>query len=194
MNISKATPEMKTAMEELEKGLNELCSYLHEGATWHRRAANLSRMMKVRGFGRWHDVESCADHDALVHVQKKAGEHLQYLPEVDMSKAMEAERMKMQSLNDFKSHFIDWVDRETQAIVVLNKCIEHSRIVDMNMYHCLCKLQCEIQNEATRAEWAYDSLDFVGWNQHDISIKSKWLHDYFEFDYKCGEPIDFNIG
>ena len=42
-------------------------------------------------------------------------------------------------------------------------------------------------------ECVYSSLDFAEWHGHDITVKSKWLHDYFEKEYASG-MIDFNIG
>lgn len=173
-----------------EECLNEIGTYLVAGEMWHERSANESRKMAVRGWGRWHDAESCGDKKIYSCLSKivmdKLGHHITLNPE-KINKAM------MYSINDLKTHHNDWIDREEHLIKALNEAIEMSRKVDMQLYKKLCEIIDEVQNEKMRVKMILSNLNLTNWNGHDVSVKSKWLHDYFEKDYD-GKCIDFNIG
>jgi len=64
----------------------------------------------------------------------------------------------------------------------------------MEIYDKPCCLATNIQDEKMCIRLAYDSFDFAGWQPHDISVKSRWIHHYFEHEHIEGEPVNFNLG
>lgn len=180
--------------DELFRALDDICTYLVEGEAWHLKAANECRKIAIRGLGRWHDAESKGDKKLLDHFVKMLGDRLQYYAKIAYQHVDKAQQMSIRNLDDFKQHFNDWIDREERFIDVLNFAVKGSGAVDMELYQCLCKMVKEVQDESMRARMVYDNLEFGGWMPHDISVKSKWLHEYFEHGYKQGEDINFNLG
>lgn len=174
--------------------LDDICTYLSSGAHWNLRAANASRKLAVRGFGRWHDCEAKQDFCELMHLEKIVGDKLGHMPTVDMQMVNKAEMYDMANMNDFKAHFKMWIDMEEELAECLAHAIAKARTVDMQIYEKLCCMADKAQNEAMRVRMAYDSLDFAGWNPHDISVKSKWIHQYFEAEHKDGEDVNINLG
>lgn len=176
--------------ETLQEHLNEICSYLIEGEIWHRRAANSARMNALRGWGRWHDAESCGDSEALMCLEKILVDHLDFIPTYYQDNVIKA--MKY-TITDIKGHHREWAEREDRLIMSLNGAIEEARMVSMCLYDKLCKLQHETQNERMRIDMIYKRLDLAGWNGHDMGVCSMVLHKYFEHEYDGGE-IDINLG
>jgi len=76
----------------------------------------------------------------------------------------------------------------------LNIAISEARLINIEIYEKLCHIQKMAQNEAFRVDLVINNLAFAGFNGHDITVKSKWLHKYFEHCHKLGDVIDFNIG
>lgn len=182
------------AIEELKLRLNEIGTYLSEGEIWHRRTANeLRKLPNKRGFARWHEAESEYDQCEHLKFDKLIRDHLKYAPAIDTAYVSKAEMYTISDMAGFKQHFQSWIARETAFLASVNAAIEHARDADMELYHCLCSLAKEVKNEAMRAEWVYMGLEETQWSAHDTRVVSKWLHDYFECEYKGGE-IDFNIG
>lgn len=97
-----------------------------------------------------------------------------------------AEIYAITDLETFKKHFEIWVEREQMLISSLNAAIGYAGAEDMEIYQCLCSLVKEVKNECLRAEWVYKSLIDTNWEPHDVKVTSKWLHDYFECEYKGG--------
>lgn len=177
--------------KELEMALNNIISYLADGESWHRRIANQLRLLALRGFSRWHECESLDDSKMRTKLEKVLVDNLKFTPTVDMSDAMRSEMLKMSSANDFKAHFAVWLQREQKLIDALNIAINESRLVNMELYHKLCKIQEEVQSEVTRADIVYRRLDFASWNAHDIGVVSMLIHKHYE-DHPGSN--DFNIG
>jgi len=100
----------------------------------------------------------------------------------------------MSNMADFQAHFKMWWDREQELVGALNAAIAEAAQVNVCLYKELLCILTEVQDEQMRLEMCYNSLEFGGFHPHDVSVKSKWLHDYFEHEYKNGQPINFNIG
>jgi hypothetical protein len=176
------------------KLLDEIATYLYAGVHWHMRAANYSRKNLIRGFGRWHDQEAKGDFCTLIKFEKVVSDKLGHIPAVNMEMVDMAEAYVMSSNQDFKAHFKTWENRERDFSDCLNEAIREARGVDIQIYNELICLQKEVQDEIMRARMARDSLDFGGWNPHDISVKSKWIHEYFEHTHQDGGEININLG
>lgn len=131
------------------------------------------------------------DAKEKVCLNKLLRDKLNYSPKVDMEMIEKANMYMMNSLNDFKSHFNMWIEREEHFIESLNSAIKHAGSIDMELYKKLCCLVEEVQCEVMRTKMTYNSLELGGWNGHDISVKSKWLHEHFE---EHPDSLDFNIG
>lgn len=180
-------------MEELQKYLDEIATYLAEGEAWHRTAANECRKLFVRGWGRWHEAEAQCDEKSQICLAKLARDMLQYAPVIDSSFLVRANAYTIKDLDAFKLHHNQWIEREQMLIMALNNAIEQSRAIDIKVYHFLCDLAEEVQNEKMRVELVKGRMGLSAWNGHDIGVVSMVLHKYFECEYKGGE-IDFNIG
>lgn len=174
--------------------LDDICTYLSAGSHWNMRAANASRKLAVRGFGRWHDCAAKSNFCTLDCLEKIVGDKLGHMPKIDMQMVSKAEMYNMANMNDFKAHFKMWMDMQHELIECLNHAIHKSRTIDMQIYQKLCCMADEAQDEKMRIRMVHDNLDFGGWNGHDISVKSKWIHEYFEHQHKEGEPININLG
>lgn len=179
--------------ETLQQHLNTIATYFSEGAAWHRRAANECRKLHIRGWGRWHEAEALYDFKAHLELEKLVRDNLQYAPVADVNYLVRAYAFTIDSMEGFKAHHQSWIDRENLFTQALMAAIEDSRSINIEVYKCLCCIAEEVQNEAMRVAWVHESMAMTGWNPHDLSVKSKWLHDYFECHYDGGK-IDFNIG
>ena len=178
---------------ELITCLDKIVSYLSCGEAWHRRVANECRKLGVRGMGRWHDAEAVGDQKILSALQKELRDYLKHAPAIDSTTRAKSEEVTMEGLKCFQAHFNIWLDREKQLCHEVTLAIGHMREVNITIYRTLLDLKEEVQNEMFRLEHAFNSFQFAGWEGHDITVKSKWIHDYFEKDYDGG-CIDFNIG
>lgn len=180
--------------EMLKQHLNKIATHLTEGVLWHRRVANeLRKLPNKRGFARWHESESLSDNELRTKFDKMFRDNIKYAPVIDTAFANKAETFMVSDLEMFKQHFVIWMAREKAFVDSINAAIVLARAEDMEIYNCLCDLAAEVKNEMLRAEWVNASLIDTNWSAHDIRVVSKWLHAYFEFDYKGG-TIDFNIG
>lgn len=173
--------------------LDKIASCLSCGEAWHRKVANENRKIGIRGFGQWHDAEAKCDQHSLACLQKLMQDNLKYAPNIDSAHRTKAEHVTMEGISCFKEHFKLWKEREEVLLEALTAAIPLMRDENIQLYEELCELKKEVQNEIFRLECVYNNLEFAGWMGHDISVKSKWLHDYFECDYSGG-LIDFNIG
>ena len=184
--------------EETERHLFEcldnICTYLSAGAHWNMRAANASRRLAIRGFGRWHDC--CAKYNfcELDRLEKIVGDKLGRSPRIDMQMVSKAEAFDMGNMSEFKSHLKMWMDMHGELSDHLNRAIHSSKKIDMQIYEKLCCLVNKVQDEKMRIRMAHDSFEFAGWNPHDISVKSMIIHKYFEEKHVEGEDVNFNLG
>jgi len=183
--------EMKRVLCE---HLDDICTYLSAGTHWNMRAANASRKLAIRGLGRWHDCCAKSMFCELEHLAKVVGDKLGYMPKIDIQLVAKAEMFDMNNINDFKAHFKMWMDMQHELAECLNHAIHKARTVDVQIYEKLCCMANMVQNEKMRIRMTYDSFDFAGWNAHDISVKSKWIHHYFEHEHIEGEDVNFNLG
>lgn len=176
---------------ELTSSLNEIISYLAEGACWHNRAANQLRKLALRGFARLSDCEAKDDFCARQCLEKKLVDNLGFIATAQTNGSAMAEQYTLNSLGDLKGYFHTWCEREQKLIKSLNTAINASRDISICIYEKLICLQHEVQDECMRAELLYERLDMAQWAPHDIGVVSKWLHDYCE---NHPGDLDFNVG
>ena len=179
--------------ERLITALNDVCTYLAEGEAWHMRVANQCRKLHIRGLGRWHEAEACGDFKHRECLEKLLMDNCKIETDIEPARIVDSMTTKFNGMSDFKQHFFTWAEREELLISALSTAIDESRLENIELYHKLCCIQKEVQNERMRAEWAYHRLDLAGWNGHDIGVVSMIIHSYFEKEYDGG-LIDFNIG
>lgn len=180
-------------MEELKGHLDHIFTVLAKGEVWHKKAGVECRKIGVRGMGRFHDEMAIIDAMELFELTKLVTDKLGYYPNIDYHQLAKADTYTINNHADFKHHFMIWLEHEDDVINKLTKALTLS-MIDVELYNKIIKMIKCVQNEKFRAKIVYKSLDFAGWSAHDISVKSKWLHKYFEHDYKRGHDIDFNIG
>lgn len=178
---------------ELKTKLDHIATMLAKGEVWHKKSANECRKIGVRGVGRFHDAEGMHDAIELFEMTKILYDKMGYAPKVNYQHLEKADMYTIATHTDFKRHFMIWIDHEKEFIKLLLETLPHT-MVDMELYEKVAKLTKSVQDEKFRVELVKNSFEFVGWNPHDISVKSKWLHDYFENEWKIGDEVDFNIG
>ena len=193
-NPQQQTGDMRDMKANFNAEIDKIITYLYAGAHWHLRAAAFARKNLIRGFGRWHCAEAKGDSCALEKLEKIIGDKLGYIPTVDMNIVSRAEAYTMPDMNAFKMHFDIWEKNEKELIECLNEAIHMARKIDIQIYQELICLEKEVQDEMMRARMAKESLAFAGWNPHDTSVKSKWIHEYFEHEHEPGGEININLG
>ena len=183
------------AHEIFKNAIDDIYIYFLENTSWHRRIANQCRKLGIRGFGWWHEAELVEDEMDVKNLSKILMDNLKYATKItNITNIEKYENITMENLKDFKTHFEIWVERENYLIEKLNIAINEARTINIEIYEKLCKIQKMAQNEKMRVEWVLNNLMFAGMSGHDITVKSKWLHAYFEHEHKPGSKIDFNIG
>lgn len=173
--------------------LDHICTMLAKGEVWHKKAANECRKIGMRGMGRYHDAEGMTDAIELFEMGKILCDKMHYYGRVDYTVVAHADTYNIANNADFKRHFGIWDAAEKELAAKITEFLPHA-MVDMDLYKKLTHILHNVQNEIFRLNIVKNSLEFAGWNPHDISVKSKWLHDYFENTWKLGCDIDFNIG
>lgn len=174
--------------------LNDVCSHLAVGSAWHKRAANEVRKFYItRGWGRWHEEEAECDDLALTCLTKILKDNVKFIPTLNTTSLAKAYNYTLADFEAFKKHHTDWIEREERFIVALQ--VTRAAVIDVNfeLYEKICKMLPEVQNETMRVDWVHGSCTMTNWEPHDVKVTSRWLHEYFEHEYKGGK-IDFNIG
>lgn len=194
MNPERKEINFEEIKKELYVLLDEICTYLSASAHWNMKAANASRRLSVRGFGRYHDCCAKESFCALDCLEKIVGDKFGYTPKVNMQEVTHAEMYNMANFNDFKSHFKMWMDMEEELAECLYYASREAKKVDVQIYEKLFCMAEKAQNDKMRIRMIYDNLEFAAWNPHDISIKSMIIHDYFEHKHGADEEINLNLG
>ena len=184
---------MNNQSKDFNMLMDDIATYLSKGACWHMRAANYSRKNLIRGFGRLHDCQSKEDFCDLLEFEKIVSDKLVHIPNVNMEMVAKAESYIMLDSNAFKMHFDIWEQNEKEFVECLNKAIDESRTIDIQIYKFLMCLAERVQNEIFRARLIKESFAFAGWNSHDISIKSMLIHEYFE-KHENAKELNVNLG
>jgi len=189
-NYGNPSPYSGTA-GELNAELDKIVSYLERGSHWHRQIANELRKpsLSLRGFGRWHECEAKGDYSSIVCIEKIVRDKLNYDPKIDVSMIDQANNYMVNSVEDFKASFELWISNEKALVECLNKAVNASRTVDIQLYKDLMCLTDEVQCEIMRAGMAKSRLDAANWGSHDLYICSMMLHKHFE----DSDSLDFTL-
>jgi len=179
-------------MADLQRSLNQICTFLAEGNIWHGRAADeLRKMPNRRGYARMHESQAAHDARVSLDLHKDIRDILHFTPALDMAYAGKAAIYVIQDFNAFKRHFGDWENRENAYHDAAFEAIEAVRGTDIQIYTRMCQLARHFQEEAWRAAYIFSCLDEEGWGKHHVAVVSKWLHDH---DEARPGSLDFNIG
>ena len=179
---------------ELFGHLDKISSFLNEGFVWHKAAANACRKFAVRGWGRLHDCQADCDSDELICFEKILCDKLNYCPKFNFNRLPQYAQLTINSMDEFKNHHTVWIARESEIIPTLNAAIHLARTIDIELYRKLCDMLERVQGEIMRVNMIVDNLNFTGWNTHDVSVKSKWLHEQCEKGDIKGHNINANLG
>jgi len=186
--------QFKTILDEIATGLDE-------GYAWHMRSASECRRCNVRGWGQLHDRQTRCDSGKRIKLTKLFGDipSLKHLPAVNMQTLTAAHSYAFPEFNDhdgfvdvFRRHHEIWIDREMRFLSHVHTASKIANEFDTSLYSEILCLEKAVRNELFRVYQIIGSLDLTGWNGHDISVKSKWLHDQCEKDEDGN--LDFNIG
>ena len=173
--------------------INHICTFLASAEAWHAKMGNECRKMGVRGLGRYHDAESMISAVALYDLKRILTDKLHYNAVIDYNNVAQSESYSVATNADFKKHFTTWIKNKQDLSDKIQGFMPHA-MIDMQLYKKMLDILHNVQNSIFRANQVVKSFEFGGWNAHDISVKSKWLHHYFEENWKFGDVIDFNIG
>jgi len=186
-------PHQMGGQQEFYSYLNSICNFLNFGFAFHKRLANQNRKFAVRGWGRVHDRQTHHDADKLICFEKILCDKLGWCPTYDYAKLSEVNSIKINSMESFKQHHVIWKQHEKSIVPTLNKAIHEARTVDIEIYQFLICLLDKVQKEIMRIDMICGSLEFAGWNTHDVSVKSKWLHEQEEKG-EITHDVNANIG
>lgn len=184
---------MQQEQEELYEILDHICTCLAEGTLWHMKSANECRKIALKGYGEWHSEESKTDNKTLDEFCEILQDKLDFSPNVNSSEIDKVNNYKISNLEEFREHHLKWIKKEENFVKAMNVAIDKARAIDMELYHKLCEMVDDVQSEISLVKYSYDSLAFAEWMGHDVSIKSKYLYDYFTKEHKKGMPINFRI-
>lgn len=193
MNKHKTIKEGKALNNEIKPYINEIVTLLAKGETWHKKAANESRKLGVRGLGRFHDCVGINLAMELFELNKILTDIFDYYPHINYNELEKADKYTVSTPAEFKRHFAVWAEFLKEINDKISDILPHI-ISHVDIYEQMIKIFKQIQNEHFRVKLLWKSFEFGGWNSHDISYKSKIIHKYFEHHYKYGDEINFNIG
>ena len=203
-NRNNPHPHMQPAHEHMSKDdklkklyslIDDICSYLYYGVHWHQRAANYSRSLAIRGFGRLHEHMAKCDLETLQCLEKLCYDHLRFIPIVDMQMVTKGEMFKMDSMSAFKAHIDEWIKCETTYAEIIHEAIHYARKIDIAIYQKLVKMANHVEKEIMRARMLQDRLNLGGWTGADIAFVSQNIHEHFEHgEVDHADPMDYNLG
>lgn len=180
--------------KQLYTGLDEIATLLIENEAWHAKAANECRKIGVRGWSEWHAVQSIMGKKCLDKLAECLMDKLKFSPQPNPMGLKMVNEFEMFNLDDFIEHHFEWVEREKYFNQALKEELIESKKIDRGLHEMLEKFQEESQEQATLVKRVYTNLRFAGFMEHHILVVSRWIEDYFKYEYKPGQKIDFVIG
>lgn len=180
--------------QELIKALNDICTFLMEGEEFHKKSASECRKLAINGWADWHTEECKTDKNALTVFMESLKVNSEFALEINSRQVDRVKLLPIKNIDDFRLHHIEWLEREEDFADAINFAIEKIDASNAKLKKWLELLVDEVQSEIELVKYAYTSLKFGDWMGHDISVKSKWMVDYFKKEYKEKQPIKFNIG
>jgi hypothetical protein len=91
----------KEQIAQIAPLLDKIHTYLICGYLWHGRAANECRRFRIRGLGRWHEVEARSDACAQADLSKLFMDNLWYAPKTEWDYIKGEGEFLIESLTDF---------------------------------------------------------------------------------------------
>lgn len=179
---------------ELFMGLDEACSMIVDSEAWHAKAANQCRGLGIRGWGKWHDMESILHKKCLDKLAKLLQDKLDFTPELNLKRLEKIDMFQIENLDDFIKHHRQWIEREERFNDALTVPLKTSKKVNRALHEQLEKLEEEAQHQIALVKRTYKNIEFAEFMTHHILVVSKWMEDYFDYDYIPGSKIKFNIG
>lgn len=180
--------------KEIFKDLDQVAAMLIQNEAWHARAANQCRNIGVRGWGKWHDKESLIHKLCLDKTSKLLQDKLNFTPEPNLKGLQEINQFTIRNLDDFIDHHFEWIGREEEFNEVLSYPLQKSKAINRELHERLEALEEEAQRQIALVKMVFKRIKFANFMTHDIAIVSRFIEDYFDYEYVLGCPIKFNIG
>jgi len=159
---------------------------------WSKRMANQCRLLNLRGWGRWHDIESDCASDELICLEKLFVDKLGIIPTIDFS-ILPATQSSLANMDAFKAHFDIWMDNKQGLIDIVNTCIKETQTIDIQLYKKFICLAEKLQDDKVAVRMCKNRLE-IGKTEHDLMICSMKIHKYFECEHKKGDRYNINLG
>ncbi|MCL2598644.1 MAG: hypothetical protein FWD76_01870 [Firmicutes bacterium] len=179
--------------DALASNLNKLINAMTKAEFWHKRLANQCRLQDLRGWGRWHDVESDCASDTILCLEKIFADKLGFVPTLDFASLSQTQET-LANADSFKMHFGVWEMLKQELIDVTNTVITTVAQVDMQIYKKACCMAERLQDDKTRVRMCKARLEKAEWGKHDTMICSMLIHKYFEHEHKSGDCYNINLG
>lgn len=180
--------------QQLHSGLDKITTFLIESEAWHAKVANECRKIGVRGWGEWHAIESIRYKKCLDKLAECLMTKLKFSPQPNPMGLKNVNEFEMHNIDDFVEHHFEWVHNVKHFVDSLKNALIESKKIDRELHEMLEKLQEEAQEQVSLVKRVYTRIAFAEFMPHDIAVVSKWLEDYFKYEYKPGQKIDFCIG
>lgn len=180
--------------QELFNDLDEICVMIIDSEAWHARASNECRSLGVIGWSKWHEKESMLHKKCLDKLTKMLQSKMDFSPELNLERLKKINQFEINNLDDFIRHHSEWVEREERFNEALRPSLKASKKINRELHEQLEKLEEEAQHQVYLVKKVYKRIKFAGFMPHDIGVCSKWMEDYFDYEYNPGDKIKFNIG
>lgn len=180
--------------KELFMDLDEICSALVDSEAWHAKASNECNGLGVKGWAEWHKKESLIHKKCLDKLTGLLQDKLEFAPQLDLKRLESIDKFQINNLKDFVNHHHEWIEREENFNEILKPSLKASKKVNRELHKQLEKLEEEAQSQIFLVKNTYKRIKFAEFMPHDIAVCSKWIQDYFDYEYCPGDKICFNIG
>lgn len=180
--------------QELFRDLEDVCSALISSETWHAKASTECRNIGVIGWSKWHEKESIIHKKCLDKLTKILQKNLEFTPQLNLKHFQKINQFEINNIDDFIEHHFEWIKREEMFNDMLIYPLKESKKINRELHEQLENLQEEAQFQISLVKKVFKRLEFAQFMPHDIGVCSKWIEDYFDYEYKPGCKISFNIG
>lgn len=180
--------------QEIFRDIEDVCVALIIAEAWHARAANECRGIGIRGWAKWHQNESLLHKACLDKLTKTLQDKLEFVPRIDVPELQKINQFEMNNLDDFIEHHFEWIEREKRFNKMLISPLKESKKINRELHEQLEKLEAEAQHQIALVKRVFKNLKTADFMGHHIIVVSKWMEDYFDYEYCFGDKINFNIG
>lgn len=159
--------------------MDDICTYLTEGAIVHERSALYMYDYGLRGFGRLHEYNAKCDFNEKLCLEKLLVDRLDHIPMYDATSVAKA--LSYTIANGQLKESLKWyINREKEFEKLLVHAVAMAAKYDTAVYKKLLHILSDVQEEIFRVKEIYKRLEAGQWAAHDLMTVSAEIHKHFE--------------